>query len=331
MSVIGNLDLIGLVSVAKDMVDAGLEKHRIEHVAGNMYLLKSGDTCTHWFRFTGGITTFHKMTHLYKDYYILYQNRHPQFWYNCVTKNCAEIENDTCHGLIRDGIMADVLQIFEKNNLHISRAFSNRVTYICKVEGSVYIWFHLKYNYIFAHVFPLCEARENILFRVNKQSEIAPYLNRIAGLNVENTARTFGCCELTERYLKSTGFTFPFRAEQLTKISREYDIYSFHYDGKIFNLRATSDALAHIEEPKKEVEYPGHKPSSYHVEQAIKKIDKHIQMVANSGSNSVFIWYDWHRFTPEIITWLDNLCKHFGYKSDIVNRGYRIFFYGEPD
>lgn len=333
MSVIGNLDLIGLVSVAKDMVGAGLEKHYIEHAAGDMYVLRSGDAYTHWFRFTGDIsksTTFHKMTHIYKDYYILYQYGQIGCLYNCVTKNSKNILYQASIDFINDGRMAAIMQIFDNFNLSASLAFHGKVSSSYQDDGHIYIWCKLHYNYIFAHLFPQKSAHAPITFRVSKQSEIAPYLNRIASLNVLNTAHTFGCCELTERYLNSKGIVFPFKADELTKISLADSVYTFHYgDKKVFKLRIDGNKLAPM--VAEQVQYDGHMPSSFYIEQAIKKIDEHIKNEAKIGSDPIFIQYDWHRFTPEIITWLDGLCKHFGYKSDIVNRYYRIFFYGEPD
>lgn len=333
MSVIGNLDLIGLVSVAKDMVGAGLEKHYIEHAAGDMYVLRSGDAYTHWFRFTGDIsksTTFHKMTHIYKDYYILYQYGQIGCLYNCVTKNSKNILYQASIDFINDGRMAAIMQIFDNFNLSASLAFHGKVSSSYQDDGHIYIWCKLHYNYIFAHLFPQKSAHAPITFRVSKQSEIAPYLNRIASLNVLNTAHTFGCCELTERYLNSKGIVFPFKADELTKISLADSVYTFHYgDKKVFKLRIDGNKLAPM--VAEQVQYDGHMPSSFYIEQAIKKIDELIKKEAKSGSNPVCVPYHMILNSRPIITWLDNLCKKHDYERLFDGDAYGIYLYGSPN
>lgn len=328
---LGNLNFQELVSVANSVKKAGLDSHIIEHAAGAMYVLTNGDDMpTHWFKFVDIASTivFEKIAHLYKDYYVIYINGVPHSWYNRVTKNSDEIKNYTSIALIREGIMADVLRTFETHNLHITHAFSYRATYFYKADGNLYIWMRLKYNYVFAHVFPLHAARENVLFRVSKQSQIGPYLQQIAGKNVKNTENNFGCCELTERYLNSTGIVFPFPAHEQFTISLIEMTYHFYYENKEFKLRIDGNKLV----PTTTVEqFDGHMPSSYYVELAIKRIDEHIKKEAKSGTNPVFVPYNMIMDSQPIITWLDNLCKKYDYQPLFSGNGpFRIYLYGNP-
>ncbi len=283
----------------------------ILHIFDKWYAVVKDCKHTHMFNFNGiskTRTTFYKMSHIYKDYYFLQANGAQSRWINFDKKKSDYVNSSITQMILADGHMKKIMPVFEKYNLNIEKyLFTSYAPFnYHQPTQEIYIWSSLHYNYIFAHIYP--DSRETFSVRVSKQSEIGPYLDRIAGYNVENTTRIFGCCELSERYLKSTGIKFPFSPRELNKISLDKNTYNFHYSkGKVFTLFIAGDALSQKNEFS---EFPHHDDI---VKDVINEIKVFIKDEISKKNRKITIPYEKHYDSKPIIAWLNDFCAEHKY------------------
>lgn len=300
-----------------DMKVAGVGGN-ICHAFDKWYSVEKDNKNTHMFYFDGiskkKRTTFYKMIHIGNSYYILQADGEICRWINLEKKKSGYLYNIVTEIVEH---LPKIMQIFEKYNLNIEKylfygpaAYNYRET-----TKEIYIWIKLHYNYIFAHIYP--DARETFSARVSKQSEFGLILNRIASLNVENTERVYGCCELAERCIKSKGIKFPFRYDELRKISLDKHIYTFRsWDDKVFQLYISGDALASSQNEFSEF------PSSEEIaKEVINEIEIYILDEIDKKNRRISISSKMHYKSKRVIAWLNALCANRGYTGEYWSPG----------
>lgn len=300
-----------------DMKVAGVGGH-ICHAFDKWYSVEKDNKNTHMFYFDGiskkKRTTFYKITDVSNSYYLLQADGEICRWINLEKKKSGYLRNIGSEIVEH---LPKIVQFFEKYNLNIEKhlsSYSGAYNYR-EATKEIYIWIKLHYNYIFAHIYP--DARETYSVRVSKKSEMGPYLNRIASLNVENTEHIFGCCELTERYTKSKGVKFPFRYDDLRKISLDKHIYTFRcWDDKDFQLYISGDALVSSQNEFSEF------PSSEEIaNEVFDEIQIYIKDEIDKKNRRISISSKMHYQSKRVIALLDALCADRGYTGEYWSPG----------